>query len=56
VASLVVANLCTVTGFGVLAFSQVPVLSAIGSTVAPGTFFTLLLSAMLARPRDHASR
>jgi predicted exporter len=50
VASLVVANLCTVAAFGVLALSSVPVLSAVGMTVAPGTLLALLFSAVLARP------
>jgi predicted exporter len=50
VASLLVANLCTVAAFGVLAFSSVPVLAAVGQTVAPGTLLALLFSAVLARP------
>jgi predicted exporter len=54
VASLVVANLCTVAGFGVLAFSSVPVLAAVGMTVAPGTLLALVFSAMLARPAGDA--
>jgi len=48
-ASLVIANLATVTGFGVLAFSGVPVLAALGCTVAPGALLALLYSAWLAR-------
>jgi len=47
-ASLVVANTATVLGFGVLGFSSVPVLSALGSTVAPGALLALLFSALLA--------
>jgi predicted exporter len=47
-ASLLLANLTTVIGFGVLATSAVPVLSALGTTVAPGAFLALLFSAMLA--------
>jgi predicted exporter len=47
-ASLVVANAATVLGFGVLGFSSVPILAALGSTVAPGAFLALLLSALLA--------
>jgi predicted exporter len=47
-ASLVVANLATVIAFGVLAFSSVPVLADLGSTVAPGTLLALLFAAMLA--------
>jgi predicted exporter len=49
-ASLVVANVATVMGFAVLAFSTVPVLSALGMTVAPGAFAALLFSALMARP------
>ena len=48
-ASLVIANLATVAGFGVLAFSAVPVLAALGRTVAPGALLALLYSAWLAR-------
>ncbi|MGH8137380.1 MAG: MMPL family transporter [Steroidobacteraceae bacterium] len=48
-ASLVIANAATVVGFGVLASSSVPVLAALGSTVAPGALLALLFSALLAR-------
>jgi predicted exporter len=44
---LVIANASTVIGFGLLSFSQVPVLVALGSTVAPGALFALLFAAML---------
>jgi predicted exporter len=47
-ASLLIANTCTVIGFGVLAFARVPVLSALGATVAPGTLLALLFAALLA--------
>jgi len=47
-ASLLLANLTTVIGFGVLATSAVPVLQALGATVAPGALLALLFSAMLA--------
>jgi predicted exporter len=47
-ASLVLANATTVIGFGVLAFSQVPVLHAVGATVGPGAVLALLFSAILA--------
>lgn len=47
-ASLLIANTCTVIGFGVLAFAHVPVLSALGATVAPGTLLALLFAALLA--------
>ena len=46
-ASLLIANMTTVMGFGILAFSTVPVLAALGTTVAPGTFLALLFSATL---------
>ena len=49
VASLALANLTTVAGFGALALSSIPVLSAIGSTVAIGAFATLACSALAAR-------
>lgn len=49
-ASLLVANLATVLGFGILAFSTVPVLSALGTTVAPGALAALLFSALMADP------
>jgi predicted exporter len=48
-ASLVIANLSTVIGFGLLSFSQVPVLVALGTTVAPGAFLALLFAAVLSR-------
>lgn len=46
-ASLLVANLCTVLGFGLLMLSGVPVLAALGITVAPGTALALVFSALL---------
>ncbi|AYH44370.1 MMPL family transporter [Azoarcus sp. DN11] len=49
-ASMLFANLTTVAGFGVLAFSSVPVLQAIGGTVGPGALLALLFAAALARP------
>jgi predicted exporter len=49
-ASLVLANVTTVASFGVLALSQIPVLHAIGSTVALGAFATLVFASMLAPP------
>jgi predicted exporter len=48
-ASLLIANAATVVSFGVLAFSSVPVLAALGSTVAPGALLALVFSALLAR-------
>ena len=49
-ASLVIANASTVIGFGLLSFSQVPVLVALGTTVAPGAFLALLFGVLLAAP------
>jgi predicted exporter len=46
-ASLVIANLATVTAFGVLATSRVRVLADLGSTVAPGALLALLFSALI---------
>jgi predicted exporter len=48
-ASLMIANAATVVGFGVLAFSKVPVLAALGATVAPGAFLALVFSAAMSR-------
>jgi predicted exporter len=48
-ASLVIANVSTVMGFGLLSFSQVPVLVALGTTVAPGAFLALVFAAVLSR-------
>jgi len=48
-ASLLLATSTTVAGFGILAFSSVPVLNAIGATVGPGAILALVFSAILAR-------
>jgi predicted exporter len=50
-ASLLLANLTTVGSFGLLAFSSIPVLSAIGRVVAPGALLALLLAAAFAPRR-----
>lgn len=50
-ASLLFANIATVLGFGLLAFSSVPVLQAMGITVAPGVILALLFSAIFADPQ-----
>jgi predicted exporter len=47
IVSLVFANATTVIGFGLLAFSKVPVLNAIGSTVGIGAILSLVFSAIL---------
>lgn len=54
--SLFFANLTTVLGFGLLAFSSVPVMNAIGMTVGAGTFLALVLSAVFAVHPDTISR
>ena len=51
--SLALANLTTVVGFGMLGFSSVPVLSAIGTTVGIGAALSLIFAAALA-PRARA--
>jgi len=48
-ASLALANLTTVASFALLAFSQIPALSAIGRVVAPGALLALVLAAVFAR-------
>ena len=48
-ASMLLANLTTVAGFGLLAFSDVAVLQAMGVTVAPGVILALLYAAIFAR-------
>ena len=47
VTSLLFANASTMLGFGLLSFSQSPVLNAIGSTVAAGAALSLVFSAIL---------
>lgn len=52
-ASLVIANLTTLAGFGILALSTVPVLHGIGVVVGPGAWLALVFSALMfghARP------
>lgn len=56
-ASLCLANLSTVIAFGLLSLSHIPVLDALGLTVAPGTFLALVFSAALTArgpPGKHA--
>jgi predicted exporter len=48
-ASLALANATTIASFGVLALSTIPVLNAIGSTVAAGTFLTLVFALQFAQ-------
>lgn len=51
-ASMVFAGLTTVAGFGLLSFSKVSILQAMGVTVAPGVILALLFSAIFARRAD----
>ena len=51
-ASMLFANLTTVAGFGLLAFSKVSLLQAMGVTVAPGVILALIYSAIFARQSD----
>ncbi len=48
-ASMLLANLTTVAGFGLLAFSKVSILQAMGVTVAPGVILALVYAAIFAR-------
>lgn len=52
-ASMALANLTTVAGFGLLAFSKISILQAMGVTVAPGVILALLYAAIFAR-QPHA--
>ena len=52
-ASMLLANLTTVAGFGLLAFSNVSILQAMGVTVAPGVILALVYAAIFAR-KTHA--
>jgi predicted exporter len=47
VASLVLANGCTIIGFGILSFARLPVLHGIGMTVAIGAFLSLVFAAIV---------
>jgi predicted exporter len=47
IASVVLANLCTVSAYGIMTLSGIPVLHDIGMTVAIGTFLSMLFAAFL---------
>lgn len=47
--SMLFANLTTVIGFGLLAFSNVSILQAMGATVAPGVILALIYSTIFAK-------
>jgi len=48
-ASMLFANLTTVAGFGLLAFSNLSILQAMGVTVAPGVILALIYAAIFAK-------
>ncbi|MEX3952961.1 MMPL family transporter [Paraburkholderia sp. EG287B] len=52
--SLLVANLATVAGFGLLSLSHVPLLETFGLTVGPGAMLALVFAAILAPPLVHS--
>jgi len=52
VVSLLFACVSTIIGFGLLSFSAVPVLNAIGTTVGIGAALALACSAILSRSED----
>lgn len=54
--SLLVANLATVAGFGLLALSRVPLLETFGLTVGPGAMLALAFAAILAPQTAHTGR
>ncbi len=54
IASIVLANLCTVCAYGLMSFSRMPVLHDIGLTVALGTFLSLICAAVLSRVQSPA--
>ena len=54
-ASMLFANLTTIIGFGLLAFSNVSILQAMGVTVAPGVILALIYAAIFARQSDAGS-
>jgi predicted exporter len=51
-ASIMLANLCTVAAYGLLSLSHIPVLHDIGMTVAIGTFLCLICGAAFSAPGD----
>ena len=50
---MLLANLTTIAGFGLLAFSKVAILQAMGITVAPGVILALVFAAVFAKA-EHA--
>lgn len=52
ISSVVLANLCTVSAYGLMALSTLPVLHDIGATVAIGTLLSLIFAAVLSTGRQ----
>lgn len=52
--SLLLCNLSTVIGFGVISLASTPLLAAIGATVAIGAALSLLFAAVMARREEKA--
>jgi predicted exporter len=55
-ASIMLANLCTVAAYGLLSLSHIPVLHDIGLTVAIGTFLCLVCGAAFSAPTADRAR
>jgi predicted exporter len=55
-ASIMLANLCTVAAYGLLSLSHIPVLHDIGLTVAIGTFLCLVCGAAISAPAVDRAR
>jgi predicted exporter len=51
---LLVCSATTILVFGVLAFSKIPILHAIGATAACGSFCSLLFARLMAKEEVHA--
>jgi predicted exporter len=52
IVSLLFASVSTMIGFGLLSFSKVPILNALGSTVGMGAIMALIFSAILNRREE----
>ncbi len=51
IASVMLANLCTVSAYGLMSWSSIPVLHDIGKTVALGTFLSMVCAAIFNGPK-----
>lgn len=52
-ASLMLAATTTVTGYGILIFSQIPILQTIGITVGSGVMLAFVFSAIMSRRTEN---